>query len=171
MKFEIQLTGPGVKRKHVVRLERNGDACSSVAIDGEAIDADAVQIAPNAISVMLGGQSFEIHVSRSVNGALKLHCGAHEFSADIIDPRAWRGRKHGPVEVEGRQEILAPMPGKVVRLLAAVGDAVEAGQGLVVVEAMKMQNEIRSPKSGKLERLLVREGQNVNAGEVLAWVD
>ena len=171
MKFEIQLTGSGVKRKHVVRLERNGDACSSVAIDGEAIDANAVQIAPNAISVMLGGQSFEIHVSRSVNGALKLHCGAHEFSADIIDPRAWRGRKHGPVEVEGRQEILAPMPGKVVRLLAAVGDAVEAGQGLVVVEAMKMQNEIRSPKSGKLERLLVREGQNVNAGEVLAWVD
>jgi biotin carboxyl carrier protein len=75
------------------------------------------------------------------------------------------------VEVEGRQEILAPMPGKVVRLLATVGDAVELGQGLLVVEAMKMQNEIRSPKSGKLERLLVKEGQNVNAGEVLAWVE
>jgi biotin carboxyl carrier protein len=73
--------------------------------------------------------------------------------------------------VEGRQEILAPMPGKVIRVLAAVGDAVEAGQGLLVVEAMKMQNEIRSPKSGKVERLLVKEGQNVNAGEVLAWVE
>jgi biotin carboxyl carrier protein len=171
MKFEIQLTGAGVKRKHVVRLERKGGASSSVELDGQAIDADAVQIAPNAISVMLRGRSFEIHVSRSVNGALKLQCGPHEFSADIIDPRAWRGRKHGPVEVEGRQEILAPMPGKVVRLLAAVGGAVEAGQGLLVVEAMKMQNEIRSPKSGKLERLFVKEGQNVNAGEVLAWVE
>jgi biotin carboxyl carrier protein len=63
------------------------------------------------------------------------------------------------------------MPGKVVRVLAAVGDAVEAGQGLLVVEAMKMQNEIRSPKSGKVERLLVKEGQAVNAGEVLAWVE
>ena len=170
MKFEIQLTGTGGKRKHVVELEQKGEA-RTVALDGQPIDADAVQIAPNAISVMIGGQSFEIHVSRSTDGTLKLLCGPHEFSADIIDPRAWRGRKHGAVEVEGRQEILAPMPGKVVRVLAAVGDAVEAGQGLLVVEAMKMQNEIRSPKSGKVERLLVKEGQNVNAGEVLAWVE
>jgi biotin carboxyl carrier protein len=106
-----------------------------------------------------------------MDGTLKLQCGPHEFSADIIDSRAWRGRKHGAVEVEGRQEILAPMPGKVVRVLAAVGDTLEAGQGLLVVEAMKMQNEIRSPKSGRVERLLVKEGQNVNAGEVLAWVE
>jgi biotin carboxyl carrier protein len=170
MKFEIQLTAARGKRKHVVELERKGGV-SSVTLDGQAVDADAVQIAPNIVSVMLSGQSFEIHVSRSTEGTLKLQCGPHEFSADIVDPRAWRGRKHGAAEVEGRQEVLAPMPGKVVRVLAAVGDTVEAGQGLLVVEAMKMQNEIRSPKSGKVERLLVREGQNVNAGEVLAWVE
>ena|SRR5579864_920574 len=170
MKFEIQLTGAAGKRKHVVDLERKGEVCC-VLLDGQPVEADAVQIAPNAISVMLGGQSFEIHVSRSADGTLKLQCGPHEFSAEIVDPRAWRGRKHGAVEVEGRQEILAPMPGKVVRVLAAAGDAVAAGQGLLVVEAMKMQNEIRSPKSGKVERLLVKEGQNVNAGEVLAWVE
>jgi biotin carboxyl carrier protein len=63
------------------------------------------------------------------------------------------------------------MPGKVIRLLVSAGDQVEAGQGLVVVEAMKMQNEIRSPKKGKVERVVATEGQNVNAGEVLAWVD
>jgi biotin carboxyl carrier protein len=63
------------------------------------------------------------------------------------------------------------MPGKVVRLLVQVGDKVEAGQGLLVVEAMKMQNEIRSPKGGTVERLQVKEGQPVNAGEVLAWVE
>ena len=170
MKFEIQLTSAGGKRKHVVELERKGEVCS-VALDGQPVDADAVQIAPNAISVMLSGQSFDIHVSRSVGGTLKLQCGPHEFSANIVDPRAWRGRKHGAVEVEGRQEILAPMPGKVVRVLTTVGDAVEAGQGLLVVEAMKMQNEIRSPKSGKVERMLVKEGQNVVAGEVLALVE
>jgi biotin carboxyl carrier protein len=62
------------------------------------------------------------------------------------------------------------MPGKVVRLLAQQGEAVQAGKGLVVVEAMKMQNEIRSPKSGTVERLLVQEGQAVIAGEVLAVV-
>jgi biotin carboxyl carrier protein len=170
MKFEIQLTGTGSKRKHIVELDRKGDV-SKVSLDGQPVDADAIQIGPNVVSVMLGGQSFELHISRSTDGTLKLRCGQHEFSADIIDPRARRGRKHGAGEVEGRQEILAPMPGKVVRVLAAVGDAVEAGQGLLVVEAMKMQNEIRSPKSGKVERLLVKEGQNVNAGEVLAWVE
>ncbi|PYT48715.1 MAG: hypothetical protein DMG44_13855 [Acidobacteria bacterium] len=63
------------------------------------------------------------------------------------------------------------MPGKVVRLLVKAGDRVEAGQGLFVVEAMKMQNEIRSPKSGTVERVLAKEGQAVNAGEVLAWVE
>ena len=75
------------------------------------------------------------------------------------------------MEAEGRQPIVAPMPGKVIRLLVSAGDEVEAGQGLVVVEAMKMQNEIRSPKRGKVERVVATEGQNVNAGEVLAWVD
>jgi biotin carboxyl carrier protein len=170
MKFEIQLTGAGGTRKHVVELEQKGEL-STISLDGHPVDADALQIGPNVVSVMLAGQSFEFHISRSVDGSLKLRCGPHEFSAGIADPRAWRGRKHGAVEVEGRQEILAPMPGKVVRVLAAVGDAIEAGQGLLVVEAMKMQNEIRSPKSGRVERLLVKEGQAVNAGEVLAWVE
>jgi biotin carboxyl carrier protein len=169
MKLEIQLTGADGKRKHIVELEQKGELWG-VSLDGQALDADAMQIAPNAVSVMLGGQSFEIHVSRSADGTLNLQCGPHEFSAEIIDPRAWRGRKHGPVEVEGRQEILAPMPGKVVRLLVAVGATVEAGQGVLVVEAMKMQNEIRSPKSGKVERLLVKEGQSVNAGQTLCVV-
>src|SRR5258708_11325250 len=166
MKFEIQLTGAGGKRKHVVELEQKGEV-RTVALDGQPIDAGAVQIAPNAISVMIGGQSFEIHVSRSTDGTLKLQCGPHEFCADIIDPRAWRGRKHGAVEVEGRQEILAPMPGKVVRVLAAVGDAVGAGQGLLVVEAIKIQNEIPSPKRGNIQRSLLTAAQKVHARQAL----
>ena len=63
------------------------------------------------------------------------------------------------------------MPGKVVRVLVSAGDKVESGQGLIVVEAMKMQNEIRSPKSGTVEKVLAAEGQAVNAGDVLMWVD
>ena len=71
---------------------------------------------------------------------------------------------------DGRQPVVAPMPGKVVRVLVAAGEAIEAGQGIAVVEAMKMQNEVRSPKSGSVERLFVAEGQTVNAGEVLATI-
>jgi biotin carboxyl carrier protein len=62
------------------------------------------------------------------------------------------------------------MAGKVVRVLVKSGEKVEVGQGLLVVEAMKMQNEIRSTKSGTVERLLVQEGQAVNASETLAWI-
>lgn len=170
MKFEIQLSGASGKKKHVVELTRNSEAYA-VTLDGQPVEANAVQVSPNTVSVILGGHSFEIHLSRSIDGKIKLQCGPHEFSAQVIDPRSWRGRKQGALEVEGRQEIVAPMPGKVIRLLVAAGDAVEAGQGLLVVEAMKMQNEIRSPKSGKVERLLAKEGQAVNAGEVLAWVE
>lgn len=170
MKFEIEWSGPEGKKRHIVELAQSSGT-HRVTLDGRLLNADAVQVSPNTISVILNGQSFEINLSRSADGKLKVQCGAHEFSAEVMDSRAWRGRKQGALEVEGRQEIVAPMPGKVVRLLVAAGDAVEAGQGLLVVEAMKMQNEIRSPKSGKVERLHAKEGQNVNAGDVLAWVD
>jgi len=170
MKFEIDLSGPDGKKKHLLEFTPKGANCE-FTLDGQPVEADAVQISPNTVSVLLGGRSFEIHLTRSIDGRLKLQCGPHEYSAEVLDPRAWRGRKQGALEVEGRAEILAPMPGKVIRLLVAAGDAVEAGAGLLVVEAMKMQNEIRSPKRGKVERLLAKEGQNVNAGDVLAWVD
>jgi biotin carboxyl carrier protein len=73
--------------------------------------------------------------------------------------------------VEGRQSIVAPMPGKVVRILAAAGESVEANQGLLVVEAMKMQNEIRSPKAGKVVEVKVASGEAVNSGQVLLVVE
>ena len=170
MKFEVQLEGIAGKSKCVVELQREGDGYR-ILLDGKLIDADAVQVAPNTISILLHGQSFEVHVSPTPDGKLKLQTGPHEFAAQVLDPRAWRGRKHGVLEVEGRQQIFAPMPGKVIRILVQAGDAVEAGQGLAVIEAMKMQNELRSPKSGKVERILVKEGQNVSAGETLAWVE
>ena len=170
MKFRIQLTGVKGQRTHVVELERNGTGYR-VLLDGRTVEADATPVSPNTISVLLGGRAYEVHVTPALDGTVKLQSGPHEFTAGIQDPRAWRGRKQGAMEAEGRQPIVAPMPGKVIRLLVRAGDEVEAGQGLVVVEAMKMQNEIRSPKRGKVERVVATEGQNVNAGEVLAWVD
>jgi biotin carboxyl carrier protein len=170
MKYEIQLAGASGKKTRNVELEREGDGWR-VTLDGKPVSADAAEIAPHTLSILLDGQVYEIHVTPSADGRLKLQTGAQEFTAEVIDPRAWTGRRHGSVEAEGRQQILAPMPGKVVRLLVKPGDHVEAGQGLLVVEAMKMQNEIRSPKSGTVERVFAKEGQPVNAGEVLAWVD
>ncbi len=166
MKFEVCIG----KHTRVVELERKDDRWR-IALDGQSVDADAVEIAPNTFSILLRGQSHEIRVTPSPNGTLTLQTGIDEFTAEVIDPRAWSGRRHTAVETEGRQQIVAPMPGKVVRILVKTGDTVEAGQGLLVVEAMKMQNEIRSPKSGVVESLLAEEGQAVNAGEVLVWVN
>jgi biotin carboxyl carrier protein len=166
MKFDVRIGGD----THIVELERNADRWR-VAIDGQPLDADGVEIAPNTFSILLRGQSHEIRVTPSPNGTLTMQTRLEEFTAEVLDPRAWRGRRHSVLEATGRQQVVAPMPGKVVRLLVKAGDAVEAGQGLLVVEAMKMQNEIRSPKSGVVERLHAKEGQPVNAGDILAWVE
>jgi biotin carboxyl carrier protein len=166
VKYEVLLAG----RTRVVEFtEQNG--AWKISLDGNALDANAVEVAPNIFSVLLNGDSHQIRIAPRPDGTLTLHTGLAEYHAEVTDPRSWRGRRHGAVEAEGRQQITAPMPGKVVRLLVKQGDLVEAGQGLLVVEAMKMQNEIRSPKSGKIEKLFAKEGQPVNAGEVLLWVE
>jgi biotin carboxyl carrier protein len=92
-----------------------------------------------------------------------------DFQVEIFDPRSWRRRGAAGIELQGPQQLVAPMHGKIVRVLVATGQHVNAGQGLLVIEAMKMQNEIRSPKSGIVETL-AREDQTVNPGEVLAVV-
>jgi biotin carboxyl carrier protein len=169
MKFEVQLTGPSGKKTRVVELERSANGWRAT-MDGQPVEADAVEIAPHTFSVLLHGESHEIRIAPQHDGTLKVQAGLQEFTAEVVDPRAWSGRRHGALEVEGRQQISAPMPGKVVRVLVSAGDKVEAGQGLFVVEAMKMQNEIRSPKTGTVERLLAKEGQPVNAGDILCFV-
>jgi biotin carboxyl carrier protein len=169
MRFEVQLASPAGTRTHTVELERMEDQWR-IILDGEPVSADVVEIAPNTLSILIRGESHEIRVARSPEGLLSIQTGLREFTAEVTDQRSWRGRGLGHVEVEGRQQITAPMAGKVVRLLVKSGETVEVGQGLLVVEAMKMQNEIRSTKSGTVERLLADEGQTVNAGEILAWI-
>lgn len=170
MKLEVQIGGR-TRPPRRVELAREGERLRAV-VDGQPVPADVVALGGGVYSILLGGQAFEVRVEETPEG-LRVHVGGREFSAVVADPRAWPSKRgyggHG-FEAEGRQQVTAPMPGKVVRVLVKAGDAVEAGQGLVVVEAMKMQNEIRSPKTGTVERLAVAEGQAVNAGAVLATV-
>ena len=166
MKYEVRIAG----KTRTVELHRDG-AVWQISLDGAATDADAIEIAPGIFSILLNGQSHEIRIAPNPDGTLTIQDGLNEIKAEVADPRAWRGRRHGAVEAEGRQQIVAPMPGKVIRLLVKPGDKVEAGQGLLVVEAMKMQNEVKSPKTGTVEKLLAKESQAVNAGDILAWID
>lgn len=138
-------------------------------IDGREVEADPLAVAPGLYSILMDGRSFEAHV-REVPGGVIVTIDGQEIPVEIGDPRQWRRRHGAALEAEGRQQVVASMPGKIVRLLVAPGEAVKAGQGIVVIEAMKMQNEVRSPKSGTVERLMVSEGQAVTAGETLAIV-
>jgi len=168
MKLAIELGG----KAHTVEIgsdaaHTNGRA--PCAIDGRAIDADAIEVAPGVYSILIGGNSFEARVETDATG-LRVTVAGREYSPRIRDPRQWRRSRGSAAEAEGQQSVVAPMPGKVIRVLVKAGEDVEAGRGLVVIEAMKMQNEVRSPKSGKVERILVSEGKTVGAGEVLGIV-
>jgi biotin carboxyl carrier protein len=165
MRLEIRFGTAAATEVNVVRTGHR----LQILDEGRTIEADAVEASHGVYSVLIGGQAFEVRVEETPN-AIQAFIADHEFSFAIADPRAWQRRRARVLEVEGRQEIAAPMPGKIVHVLVAQGARVEAGQGLLVIEAMKMQNEIRSPKAGTVERLLVREGQAVNAGEILATI-
>ena len=166
MKYEIVING--ARRGVEFALQKNGAWRAAFTVDGRLVEADAIRISHGAYSILLGGRSIEITVEET-SGGLLARANGHEFQVEVIDPRSWRRARGAGIELEGRQQLVAPMPGKIVRVLVAAGQQVAAGQGLLVIEAMKMQNEIRSPKSGTVEKL-AREGQTVNAGEVLAVV-
>jgi biotin carboxyl carrier protein len=166
MNYEIVING--ARRKVEFTPPANGSSRVKFAVDGRLVEACAIRVSPGVYSILLGGRSLEI-TSEETPGGLLLRANGREFQVEIIDPRSWPHGRGSGIELEGRQQIVAPMPGKVVRVLVAAGQQVSAGQGLLVIEAMKMQNEIRSPKSGTVEKL-AREGKTVNAGEVLAIV-
>jgi biotin carboxyl carrier protein len=167
MKNDVLLNGA----RRSVELTRSADEASHIVatIDGRRVEADATKISPGVYSILLEGRSLEVRFESLVDGML-LHTAGREYRVEIVDLRSWRRSRSGRIDLAGRQQIAAPMAGKVVRVLVSPGQQVETGQGLLVVEAMKMQNEIRSPKTGTVDRLLAREGQTVNSGEILAVI-
>jgi len=165
VKLHIEVAG----QMHRVELAAPPAGPALWTIDGNRLEADAALVSPGIYSILINGRAFDVRVEPA-GKELRAITGGREFRIVVQDEREWRRKRGGAVEAEGRQQVAAPMPGKIVRLLVKAGDSVQAGQGLLVVEAMKMQNEIRAPKSGTIDRLCVIEGQTVNAGEVVAIV-
>lgn len=162
MLYDVSING----KSHRLELKRV-DERWQCRLDGRETTIDAQRVDDNTLSLLIDGKSFE--VQREPDG--KIFFRGTRYEALVEDPRSWRGRKRAGSGTEGPQKLTSSMPGKIVRVLAAEGDKISAGQGIAVVEAMKMQNEIRSPKEGTLKKLLARPGMNVNAGEVLAIVE
>jgi len=138
-------------------------------VDGRTYSIEATRVEPNVYWLNSEHGSREIAVVRQGDG-YEVSVGVHRIPIEILDPRKalLRAAHSGH---DGVVEIRAPMPGKIVRVLVEEAGAIGANSGIVVMEAMKMQNEIKSPKAGVVRKLGVREGAPVNAGDLIAVVE
>jgi biotin carboxyl carrier protein len=139
-------------------------------LNGKEFPLDVVSPQTGLLSILVDGESHEVR-QESAAGQSVIVVDHQRFTAVVRDPRSYRFRRNRPEGAQGVQKIAAPMPGRVVRILAQVGTAVEAGQAVLVIEAMKMQNELKAPKKGKVTKLNVKEGAAVEAGQTLAEVE
>lgn len=165
MTYEVTIDGKSFQ----VELQRK-DGKLHCRLNGRALDADAVLAGRDVLSVVIDGRAYEVKRER-VASDLHLMIHGERYAVEVRDPRALRGRKRAGAGAEGPKKLVSPMPGKVVRVLVMENGEVEAGQGVIVVEAMKMQNEIKSPKKGVVRKILAAEGAAVNAGDGLAIVE
>ena len=165
MTYEVIIDG----KPHRVELN-HVDGRMLCRLDGKDVNADAVVAARDVMSLVIDGLAFEIKRER-VRDELHVVIGADRYAAEVRDPRSLRTRKAGAAGLAGPKKLISPMPGKIVRLLLGEGAEVHTGQGIIIVEAMKMQNEIKSPKDGVVKKILTMEGATVNAGEALAIVE
>jgi acetyl/propionyl-CoA carboxylase alpha subunit len=153
------------------RLELDGESGGwRCRVNGQEVQMDAVLAQPDVLSLVIQGRVYQVRREWRDSG-WRIWVGDICYAAEVSDPKSLRSRKLRGDGEKGPRQLLAPMPGKVIRLLLSENSPVEAGQGVVIVEAMKMQNEIKSPKKGTLRRLAVVEGAAVNAGDVLAIVE
>jgi len=156
-------------KTHRIELTRQG-AEWRCKLDGREMKLDVVATQSGTLSLLIDGKSYVVKLE-STGPETNIVVGRQRFPVQVHDPRSLRSRRTTAGDGGGPRKITAPMPGKVVRILANAGTAVEAGQGVVVIEAMKMQNELKSPKKGIVSKLNVKEGVAVEAGQSLAEVE
>jgi biotin carboxyl carrier protein len=125
----------------------------------------AIEVEPGVYSILIDGI---VHEARVDGGTVTI--AGQRYPIEQVDPRKYVRRGAGTAGT-GRSSIKAPMPGKIVRVLVNVGDTVEAGQGIAVIEAMKMQNELKAPGPGTVTSVAVKAGDTVIAGAVLAVIE
>lgn len=174
MKVEIKLHAGSQASEHCLEILPSGDArlrqnAVPFILDGKRTEALAEEVSSGVYSILLEGQSYEVVVAKrpgdrpGFESPFVVNVGLRHYLVEIHDPRRWR-RGASRIEAEGPQEIVAPMPGKIVKVLVQENQEVRRDQGLLVIEAMKMQNELRAPRGGRVERIYVGEGLPVEAG-------
>jgi biotin carboxyl carrier protein len=167
LKLQIEIDG----ESYTLTLERQSQTAqyTLTGVANSSGSANIAELMPGTFSILLGTRSIEARVVPAADN-LQIHIAGRRHRVSVADlrDRPNRGKKagaHGPVEIRSQ------MPGKIVKLLVERGAAVHTGQGLIVVEAMKMQNEMKSPKDGIATKIYVPEGVTVGAGEALLLIE
>ncbi len=158
-------------RDRVVEVGGEGENLS-VTLDGEPRQVDLVEGDQGLLSLLIDGKAYACDFDTRKGNQVRVYIAGSVFELEVLDER--RARRQivaGGIGATGPQVIVAPMPGKIVRLLVKVGQAVKAGDGLVVIEAMKMENELRAARAGIVKELAVQEGVAVEGGAKLCVVE
>jgi len=162
MKLNAQLGD----KTHEIQVNRDGGRITA-DIDGRKYELESSEPESDVYLFKHENRVYEAYVSPE--GGVTI--GGRQFDVKISDPKRLRGKGDEHEHGDGMAEIKTAMPGKIVRILVAVGDALEKGDGVIVVEAMKMQNEMKSPKAGTVKEIRFEEGSTVNAGDILALIE
>jgi acetyl/propionyl-CoA carboxylase alpha subunit len=153
----------------VVRVEVSGkDGRYTVTLDGRPFEVDYRETGRGFASLLVEGRSHELGIS-SQPGGYRVLLDGHDLLVELAP--AARGSVAAPRAPAGPQRVTSPMPGKIVRVLVEAGQEVAAEQGLLVIEAMKMENELRAPRGGRVRETHVREGQAVESGALLVVIE
>ena len=170
MERQARLQHGTLKLEHKVELVSREQANQErrFRIDGQWVEANCQTVGPGVYSILLNGKTYEAFVSKQGGDAhgtnpYVVTVAQRRYAVELNDPRQW-SRSGSSVNADGPQEIVAPMPGKIVKILVVEGQLVSRDQGLLVMEAMKMQNELRAPRDGRIERIYGKEGAGVESG-------
>jgi biotin carboxyl carrier protein len=157
--------------EHEIELEELGNSSYRLKFGDGEHQVDVRRVGEASFSILVADRSFDLDVVRE-GDELIVSSRRGATRVTLIDAaRKSRQRAGGPAAVTGRAELKAMMPGRIVNVLVKVGDVVGRGQGVVVVEAMKMENELKSPKDGKVTEIKVEPGQTVEKGELLIIIE
>jgi biotin carboxyl carrier protein len=169
MKLVAEIDG----HSYALDMRREGTRVEA-SVEGRPYELEAHETEAGTFLLLAAdGRVYECRAG-SVNApgdAREVQIGDEVFQVRLVDPRRLRSARGAGAEASGRAQVVASMPGKVVRVLVETGAPVETGDGLVVVEAMKMQNELKSPKGGTVVEVRAVAGATVNAGDVLVVVE
>jgi biotin carboxyl carrier protein len=165
MTFDVHIDGESAR----LEVHREGGRYRFRVGDQDERRAQLAEVEPGVFSVLLEGRSYEARAERGDECAW-ITVRGRRFQIAITDPRRWT-RSSAAALGHDRETIVASMPGKIVRVLVQPGETVAAGQGVIVIEAMKMQNEMKARRAGRVAAIPVREGETVAAGAILATIE